>query len=314
MAYNGGNTIVATDYMSFRGVNAPSVSYTSDAAATNKVAALIGVGYGQRGYGLTTTTLPSVIGNSSIVTATVWNNLRSAMSVINNHTGSGLTLQPTVSAGTLIVANDGRPTLTNVSALISTLDTNRFNVGVGQSTSSNVLVSTKTVSWTNSVFHEFTVIFAVEDQARYFFNTGGKVQLSATREDGTPGGVNDVLTSMLSDMGIVSFSAVNTEYSGTGGTPSAVGYYNLTNAYQTVFVANGSGAYPNISYSVLAKRENFVGQNGGNGSLLRFRAFFDISNYISEIADGTLTSSIASVRSSGAVNITNPTFATTLNL
>ena len=205
--------------MSFRGATAPTASYTSDAAATNKVAALIGVGFGQRGYGVTTTTLPSVTGNSSVVTATVWNNLRSAMGVINTHTGSSLTLQPVVASGNLIVANDGRPSLTNIPALISTLDSNRFNVGAGQSaTTSNILVSTKTVAWTNSAFHEFTVIFGVEDQARYFFNTGGKVQLSASRSDGTVGGVNDAITSMVAAMGVISFGAVDTTYTGTGGT------------------------------------------------------------------------------------------------
>lgn len=314
MTYNAGNTIVAADYMGFRGANAPSVSYTSDSAATNKVAALIGVGFGSRGYGVTGTTLPAVTSNTSIATATVWNNLRSAMSVINIHTGSDLTLQPVVTSSNLIVANDGRPTLTNIPTLISTLDTNRFNLGAGQSATTLMLTSTKTNAWTNSVYHEFTVIFGVEDQTRYFFNSGGKVQLSAAREDGTPGGVNDVLTSMLSAMGNVFFSATNTTYSGTGGTASSIGYYGLTNVYQTVFTATGSGAYPNISYSLLARRENFVGQNGGNGSLLRFRAFFDISDYISEIADGTLTSSISSIRSTGAVNVNNATFATSFNL
>jgi hypothetical protein len=314
MSYSGGNTIIATDYMSLRGTNAPSVSYTSDASATNKVAALIGVGFGQRGYGVTTTTLPAVNGNISIVTATVWNNLRSAMNVINEHTGSGLTLQPIVSTGNLIIANDGRPSLTNIPALISTLDVNRFNIGVGQSASTLMLTSAKNVAWTNSVFHEFTVVFSVEDQARYFFNTGGKVSLAAGRVDGTPGGVNDALADMLSAMSNVLFGATNTTYTGTGGTVSSIGYYGLTNTYQTVFTAVGSGAYPDISYSVLARRENFTGNNGGNGGLIRFRAFFDISAYISEIADGTLTSSITSVRSTGSININNPTFATALNL
>lgn len=314
MSYNGGNIIAATDYMSFRGANAPSVSYTSDATATNKVAALIGVGYGQRGYGVTSTTLPSVVGNSSIVTATVWNNLRSAMSVINTHTGSGLTLQPVLSSGNLIVANDGRPSLSNVPALIAVLDANRFDIASGQSTTTSVLTSTKTDAWTNTVFHEFTVVFSFEDQARYFFNSGSKVQLAASRIDGTPGGVNPAITTMLSDMGNIFFGAINTTYTGTGGTASSIGYYGLTSTYQTVFAANGSGAFPDISYSVLARRENFTGQNGGNGSLVRFRAFFDISSYISEIADGTLTSSISSLRSTGAVNVSNPTYATALNL
>lgn len=314
MAYNGGNTIVATDYMSFRGANAPSVSYTSDATATNKVAALIGVGFGQRGYGVTTTSLPAVTSNTSIVTAATWNNLRSVMSVINTHTGAGVTLQPIVSSSNLIVANDGRPTLSNIPQLISTLDTNRFNLGVGQSTTTLMLTSVKSIAWTNSVMHEFTVIFGVEDQARYFFNSGGKIQLAASREDGTPGGVNDAITDMLTAMGDISFGAINTTYTGTGGTGSAIGYYGLTNVFQTAFTAAGSGAFPNINYSVVARRENFTGQNGGNGSLLRFRASINISNYISEIADGTLTSSISSIRSTGAVSVSNPTFATILNI
>ncbi len=314
MAYSGGNLIAANDYMSFRGSSSPAVSYPSDIAATGKVAALIGVGYGQRGYGVTSTTLPGVTANTTVATATVWNNLRSAMSVIDTHTGSGVTLQPVVARGNIIVANDGRPSLVNIGNIIATLDNDRFNMGVGQSATALMLTSTRSTAWTNTLFHEFTVIFGVEDQARYFFNSGGKIRFVAARDGGTAGGVNTVLTSMLSSMGQINFSAINTTYTGTGGTSSSIGYYNLTGTYQTVFTAVGSGAFPNISYSVLARRENFTGQNGGNGSLLRFRAFFDISNYISEIADGNLSSSISSVRSIGAINAINPTFATIVNL
>lgn len=314
MTYNAGNLITATDYMSFRGANAPSVSYTSDVSATSKVAALIGVGYGQRGYGITTTTLPSVISNTSIATATVWNNLRSAMVVLNTHTGSNLTLQPTVSTSNVIVANDGRPGLVNVDNLISTLDTNRFMVGVGQSISTVMITDVTSAAWTNSIYHEFTVSFAVEDRARYFFNSGGEIQLTASRTGGIVNGINTAVSTMFSTMGTVSIGATNTTYTGTGGTASSIGYYGLTATYQAVFTMPGSGLFPDISYSVLARRENYVGQNGANGSLIRIRAFIDISSYISEIVDGNTESEITSFRTNDVVTVTNPTFNTTVSL
>lgn len=314
MTYSAGNTIVATDYMSFRGANAPSVSYTTNESATRKVAALIGVGYGSRGYGVTTTTLPAAIGNTTIASATMWNNLRSAMSVINTHTGSALTLQPSVTPGSLIVANDGRPGVVNVASLISTLDTSRFNVGPGQSVSTVMITNTRSASWTNSIYHEFVVSFGIEDRARYFFNTGGKIQLNASRTGGTVSGINTVLSNILTAMSTISINATSTTYSGTGGTASNLGYYNLTSSYQTVFTMPGTGAFTDISYSVLARRENYNGQNGGNGSTVRVRAFFDISNYISEIIDGVTESKITSFRTDGAITVTNPTFTTTVSL
>jgi hypothetical protein len=314
MTYNAGNLITATDYMSFRGVNAPSVSYTSDASATSKVAALIGVGYGQRGYGVTTTTLPAVISNTSIATATVWNNLRSAMVVLNTHTGSGLTLQPVVSTNDIIVANDGRSGLVNVDNLISTLDTNRFMVDAGQNVSTIMITNTTSSAWTNSIYHEFTVGFALEDRARYFFNSGGKIQLNASRTGGTVNDINTAVSNMFTTMGTVSIGATDTTYTGTGGTTSSIGYYGLTATFQNVFTMPGSGLFPDISYSVLARRENYVGQNGANGSLVRIRAFIDISNYISEIVDGTTESKITSFRTNGVVTVTNPSFTTTVGL
>ena len=314
MTYSAGNVIVAGDYMSFRGANAPSVSYISSSSATGKVAALIGVGYGDRGYGLTTTTLPAAISNTTIVTATMWNNLRSAMSVLNTHTGSGLTLQPVLSIGNVVVANDGRSGLVNVSSLITALDNDRFNTGVGQSTSTVMITNVTNAAWTNSIYHEFTVVFGIEDRARYYFNSGGKIQLTASRTGGTVNSINTTLSSILTAMGTISINASSTSYTGTGGTVYNIGYYGLTATFQTVFTMPGTGAFPNISYSVLARRENYTGANGANGSLVRVRAFFDISDYISEIVDGATESEITSFRSAGAVTVTNPTFATTVSL
>ena len=60
MTYAVGGIIQAADYNGFVGNTAVNVAYASDAAAQNKVAALIGVGYGTRGYGQTSTLLGDV--------------------------------------------------------------------------------------------------------------------------------------------------------------------------------------------------------------------------------------------------------------
>ena len=51
MTYQVGSLILATDYNNFRGPYDTSTPYPDDLTATNKLAALIGVGYGIRGYG-----------------------------------------------------------------------------------------------------------------------------------------------------------------------------------------------------------------------------------------------------------------------
>lgn len=313
MTYVVGSLIAAIDYMTFRGSTDPDTAYASSLAAQNKIAGLIGIGYGDRGYGLTTTTLPTVSGGTTVATAAQWNSLRTVMSTLNTHTGAGLTLQPTLTSGSLIIAQDGRSGQTDIAALIAALDTDRFVLSASQSSVSTVLTSTRTTSWT-SVFHEFTTVFTAEDQARYFFNTGGEVRLTASRTGGTSNSPNAAVTAMLTAMGTIKFGAASTTYTGTGGTVANIGYYDLTATYQVLFTHYGTGAYSNVSYVVTAKRENYTGANGGNGATIRFRATFSVTSYTGITIDGTTTSSIASYKSAGVVNTTSPTYTTTSNL
>lgn len=313
MTYSPGNTILAADYNLFRGDNGPTQAYADDAAAQNKVAALIGVGFGSRGYGQTSTVLPSV-SVDGLITANNWNTLQSVMSTLNTHTGSALTLQPTVAVDELIDAQDGSGTRKNIAGLISTLDTNRLTASAADMSLTQVLTSTRTSTWNTTIYHEFYVNFATEDNARYFFNSGGEVRLIAARTGGTSSTFNNAITTMLTQMGTIRFAASNTTYTGTGGTPAAIGYYNLTDAYQQCFIHLGpAGTYANISYTVTAKRENYVGLNGANGSQVRFRATFGLGGYAAT-ASGTLTSSISSYRSVGVVVVATPSYATTVNI
>lgn len=314
MTYSVGNTILANDYNNFRGSVAPSSAYPSDVAAQSKVAALIGVGYGSRGYGQTTAVLPSVA-QTAVVTANNWNTLRTIMITLNTHTGSNLILQPQVVPDELITAQDGSSSRKDIPALILTLDGNRFNAALSEMSLTTVLTSQRTSTWSTTLTHEFYANFATEDNARYFFNSGGEVRLAASRTGGTASSLNTAITTMLTDMGTIRFRATDTTYTGSGGFSGAIGYFDLTDAYQQCFTHLGpAGTYSNISYTVQARRENYVGLNGGNGNQVRFRAIFNISSYVGVTASGTLVSSISSYRSVGVVSVTAPSYATTTNI
>lgn len=314
MTYAVGQPIAAANFMSFRGANAPNQAYTSSASATNAVAALIGVGYACRGYGLTSTTLPAAI-TGQPVTASSWNSLYNAMSILNTYTGSGLTLPTTAVTGQPIQAEDGTSGRPNLPSLISTLDTNRLTPDPSQVSVTSELTSVRNTSWTVSVTHQFTMTFTTEDQARYFFNTGGKSYLSASRTGGSVTHINSSMSSLLSQMGTIQVGANTTTYTGSGGTAYSIGYYQLTTNFQTLFTHYGSAyGYSTISYSVQAKTNGPIGTTGGKGNIVTIQAIFatNLLGY-QDVLDGTLTSSVQQLMSD-TISVVGPTWSTTISL
>lgn len=317
MTYSVGSIAQASDYNGFVGDIAVNAAYASSVAAQNKIAALIGVGYGDRGYGQTSTNVaPTTAG--VVIAASQWNDLRNAMSTINTHTGSSLTLQPAVSTGTLIEAEDGTSGRADIATLISTLDTNRLNASILQMAVSSALTSTRTTAWGTIIQHEFTVTFSNENAARYFFNSGCEVRFSSSRTGGTASTINAAWTALLVLVGTVKFGATSTTYTGSGGFPTSIGYYELTDTYQQIFSHNGAGPYySNISYTIQARRESYVGTNGGNGSVVRCLVTFNDTSaytYYGSNVDGTIISQIDQYKASGVLNITSPTYTTVVNL
>jgi hypothetical protein len=281
---------------------------------TYAVAALIGIGYACRGYGLTCTCIPSApVGQP--ITASTWSALYNAIGILNTYTGSGLTIPATVSTGNLIQAQDGSGSRANLPVVISTLDTNRLTASISQITTTSELTSVRTTAWTTTVTHQFTMTFTSEDQARYFFNTGGKVYLSASRTGGSTTNINSSMTDLLNSMGTIQVGANTTSYTGSGGTTYNLGYYNLTTSFQTLFTHYGTTyGYSSISYIVQAQTNGPIGTTGGNGNIVTVQAIF-ATNLVGygDVLDGTLTSSIQQLKSD-TISVAAPTWATTIGL
>ena len=319
MTYATGQLIQASDFMRFRGANDALTAYTSDLAATNAVTALYGVGHGTRGYGQTALSIGAV-STGGTVAATDWNNLYAVLGILNTHTRSTLTLPATVSSGNTITANDGTSGRPSLPTIISTLDTNRLLYSVGQMSLTTVLSSTRTTPWNTNVVHEFTVTFASNDSARYFFNSGGAVYVAGTRTGGTVKHLTTAISAMLSGMGTIKVGASATTYTGTGGTTYPIGYYSMNGTYQTLFYTVGglyapSYSYGTISYRLEGKVENVVpGVTGANGSVVRIRVTISTGLPSGDIVDGTLTSKVSQLSATGVLTITAPTYATTISL
>ena len=309
MTYAVSGLIQAGDYNGFVGNTAPSSAYASSVAATDKISALIGTGYGDRGYGQTTTNVAAVTTGVN-VSAGQWNNLRSAMSTLNTHQGSNLTLQPTVASGDTIAYQSSIPTN------ISTLDTNRNLATITQMTLSSVLTSS-TTSWSGVITHVLTIDFGTADAARYFFNSGGQIRFSGSNVGGTTD-LSAIWAALLAQMGTIKMDASSTTYTGSGGSiTNNIGYYGLTTSYQEIFIHYGTGGayyyYSGTYYSIQVKTNATGSTNGGNGSLITVTITFTDAAVPGSV-DGTTSSYIDEYKAGGVLTIASPVYTTTTPL
>jgi hypothetical protein len=270
MAYSQGGLIAATDYNGFVGAN--------PAYGSGTINAVWGIGNGQYGYGQTAITQAAA--TAGLITATQWASLINAMNSISNHqsgTGTGFTV-PTTGA-----------TVTYLSALstdLGTYYTNALNATTNGTTTTGSTIAGTAITATNNTtygpttFATRTVTFASADQARYFFNAGGKLNFvitGVTNNDSTARSTDAVNTILTYFGGLSAFKATtNGGRTGTGGTVTtnntAFGYYNLTTTPVTLVKMTTTSATYTGDYVTLAVSTNAVnsGGHGDAGNVISF--------------------------------------------
>lgn len=323
MAYSKGNSPKSTDYNTFIGATPVTSAYASSAAATNAVAALLGVGFGDRGYGQTTPPL-NTVASGSRMKAVDWANLRTACANIATYQGtSTATLAP---ASDYVAGQTAKSTFDWVT-YIASLDTNRFNTNGGASLTltNGSLTITRASTWGaggttpgDQIICEMTAAFPTEDAARYFFNTGGSLNVILAHSNVTTT-QNQNWNTILSALGTISVGTHSTTRSGSGGTPKAIGYYELTGAYQTIFDGTniGTGAYTANSILVEGMYVSRAGVNGANGTTVKIRVTLTdghTNTFSDTVSSGTTATTGHKVASSGLLaNIVAPTWAAVTN-
>jgi hypothetical protein len=307
-----GELILASDYSDLTGELPSTQAYPDLISCVNRVSALWGVGFGTFGYGQT---IPAIVPPvpSDLVTADKWQQMITTVYAMAEHQGVVVGAIPTLNSlqpGEVVLATGyDYPTALNL------ISNNRL-----QSIDETMVVEPATTStfnstWGTQLTHEFTCDFVIEDAARWFFNSGGSIRIAASLvTTGEPH--NASWRDLLIAMGTVSINHNNTTQSGTGGTSAGVGYYNLTNNYQTVFIQYAADApYTSNNIQIQARREAFVGARGGNGSRIRVLVLFDDAyEGVGDTVSGVLTSTITTRRADGVVSVSAPRTITTQQL
>jgi len=245
MTYSSGQLIEASDYNTFAG---------NTTAGLNRVWS---TGSGDAGWGQTSI---AAVSTSGVVTATNWATLVNNLSVTGSQTVTTLTARTAPVTGNIVAI------LTNVATDITNCTTNRGNA-TSQGTEYGVFSGTTSKTGTTgsgqtacTIVFTHTVTFPSADQARYFWNAGGRVRLqygkSSTGTDidgdwntfaGYPGSIN--LTGRVNgttqSIAGVSYTGT-TRLSGAGGTQTTLatttGWYNLTGSPTTIFLLTNTNA------------------------------------------------------------------------
>jgi hypothetical protein len=260
MTYSSGGLIQAADYNGF----------------ASRINTIWGVGSGSSGYGQSTTLNSSIAGSSTVnIASTEWS---SAISRINSMKGhqSAASYSPTAPTSGGVITY-----LSDFNTALSAIETNK-NVFAANGTDSTTNIDLAT-GWYTSSQRIAAITFASGDAARYFFNAGGQIRVSFSLTGGDNAKSTD-WANLCTNVGTMVISANSfARVGGAGAAPTtnntAVGYYALTQSYQTLFqqYSNGSsGAYYNSNYiQFLAQTNaNNVSGNGDKGSVIYVYGYF----------------------------------------
>jgi hypothetical protein len=279
MAAGTGSIIEAVDYNSIR----------------SKIINVMGAGSGQTGYGQTT--LSTTVAAGNIVTKEQWDALRYDLLNARIHQDGLVPSIVTPETGQPIRFGTGYPNSQyNAQAELSI--TNKWNLGSGQFVIDAGTTTVRSSAWVSEVTTTCTVTFNTADQARWFFNSGGKIRVTSSRTGGTGSPQNSTWSSLLATVGTQAL----------GGNNAGVNFYNLTNSYQLFFQSSASSPYSGNQYRIDVL-SNVTNNSIGGATILTFRIRFT-DNYtyggtggtsFPDTVDGTLSVIIDEIRASGSL-------------
>ena len=246
MAYVAGDIILDDEYNTF--------VTSTDPIGINHI-----MGTGATVYGLGQAALPAVAAGegqtSGTVTAASWNALLSALDNIGNHTNDSLTARTAVSAGdTIAIKAAIAADLVSLAAEVAAGSVNATALSAGAELRS----SRSGTRYVGSHIVEHSVTFSNANEARFFFNAGGKIRVNLTRVGGgaangsTATDKDDSVDEMITAMGNFDIASLQSTRSGASETLTtngfAVGFQDVTTSYQTVFLlTQANGTYTSMT-------------------------------------------------------------------
>ena len=118
------------------------------------------------------------------------------------------------------------------------IDTNRLDIEAAELSLAAGGSSAKSTTWSAMIDCQFSYTFADFAHARYFFNSGGAFNITASISGYSTGtgwdgaGFNEIFTTM----GTILMNHTQTTQSGSGGTPTSIGFYDLTHSFHKSYI------------------------------------------------------------------------------
>ena len=270
-----------------------------------------GTGTGDKGYGATELPLVDAfpfdptadrVKADTVSKDNDFADLTESIELMGQHQGDVPPLPTINQPGDDIELGDPIQAFSEFQPAIDQVTANRFDIGPSSTTiTSPTLLSARTDPWSSQIRHTFTVDFGSDDNARWFFNTGGQIRMSMSAPDTLTshnwGGLYNAAGTFIFD---------------------ALEYFNLSptiNNPSTVLIASaGASAYSVFGnqWVITAKWISGTSSNGARGSKLEFTSLSDdVYTGVNDIITGLFTSVISERRSITFFNQPAPIYETT---
>jgi hypothetical protein len=306
-------------------------------AIRDKLVAVLGNGSGNIGWGQQARIQSTAVGDDSKVTINEWANLR--YDVINAYKhifGSNPTTAVVSEGGTVRYTSTFTPDTGSLDVpqkqyddWADTITGARFTVAAGESAATGVVSSSKTTAWISQCTCTIQVYWSNANDARYWFNSGGQIRISASRSGGAASNQNTSWTSLLSSAGTQSFGAATPS---TGTSPNdGTNWYKTTSTFQTYYTGTASSPYGSNNVQLQARCVDQPSNSSGTASQLEIRVLFTdgyvdpgvapifpgpqtqtSANFLpDDVVDGTLTVNVSSLYATGIMVPASVAFAVT---
>lgn len=293
MSYASNGLIEATDFNNLVGAAVET--------GANKLNTTWSTGGTTAGYGQSA--VSQVSAGTTVVATGQWNSLVTNTASAATHQGSSITSVTAPTAGGTVTYLSAIPTN------LTTIYNNRRNAASQGSTIADT--ATRASSWQNGLTFTHTITFASGDAARWFFNSGGQIKMTASHPSGS--GINLLFSDLASDTGTVTMSAPNsgtisiasTNYSGItkvgggGNTPTVdanKGYFGLSTSNATAFTQladSGPSGYLSSFIRYIVKSNGAQQSNGDTGSVITIYSVWDeIPNDLVASASSAVTCTV----------------------
>jgi len=274
-----------------------------------------GTGAGAAGYNETTTS-PAVAPGDKI-TAAAWNALKADVDIAYKHQTGAL---PDPALAT--VNTDSGITKTVHDALETVVNfvkdpTNRFLIGAGQFSTVSASSKVKPAGWNGILIHDVTFTWATGDEAKAFFNAGGKLIFSSAMSyTGTQTKTVD-WKNMIAGVGTVTMDHISVTKTGASGTIINDGFYDLTTTARYLVSKAGTTPYSENDYQIEARsitngvRIRMIYRDDDAGDQQAIVGAGPAGPAVDENVLAAVTSAMSYIRpiASGGVTVSAPTIA-----